>query len=124
VAKPQMVLVVEDEPDVREVVVRMLQLAGFESVDVANGAEALALLQGGLSPSVIVLDLWMPIMDGWEFLERAQPSAPVIVLSGIAEAVNPLPRCVVKVLTKPITPGSLESAIRSVGVGGVEPIRE
>jgi CheY-like chemotaxis protein len=51
-------------------VVRMLPQAGFEPIEVANGAEALALLQRGLSPSVIVLDLWMPIMDGWEFLAR------------------------------------------------------
>jgi len=106
--------VIDDEAEVRGVIVRMLQDVGMEVVDAANGQDALALLEGGLRPSAIVLDLWMPIMDGWEFLSRAQPAAPVIVLSGLGKDVHPLPKCVVKLLTKPIGLDVLVDAIRNV----------
>lgn len=107
------VLIIEDEPEVRQVTARMLMKAGFEVIDAANGHDAIALLEGGLQPSVIVLDLWMPVMDGWEFLERARPTAPVVVISGVAEQVSPLPRCVVKLLLKPIAFEPLVAAIRA-----------
>jgi CheY-like chemotaxis protein len=108
------VLVIDDEAEVRQVIVRMLHGAGLDVIDAANGQEALGLLEGGLLPAVIVLDLWMPIMDGWEFLERARPSAPVIVLSGLGQEVHPLPGCVVKLLTKPVGLEELATAIRKV----------
>jgi len=108
------VLVVDDEAEVRQVIVRMLQGVGLDVVDAANGQDALALMEGGLRPSAIVLDLWMPIMDGWEFLSRAKPVAPVIVLSGLGQDVHPLPRCVVKLLMKPVGLDELVEAIRKV----------
>src|SRR5688572_32068442 len=92
----------------------MLHGVGIDVVDAANGQDALALLEGGLRPAVIVLDLWMPIMDGWEFLTRARPTAPVIVLSGLGQEVHPLPKCVVKLLTKPVGLDDLTAAIRKV----------
>ena len=113
-AEQGVVLVIDDEAEVRGVIVRMLQDVGMDVVDAANGQDALALLEGGLRPSAIVLDLWMPIMDGWEFLSRAQPTAPVIVLSGLGKDVHPLPKCVVKLLTKPIGLDVLVDAIRNV----------
>lgn len=105
---------IDDEAEVRQVIVRMLHGVGIDVVDAANGRDALGLLERGLLPAVIVLDLWMPIMDGWEFLSRARPSAPVIVLSGLGQEVHPLPKCVVKLLTKPVGLEELAATIRKV----------
>ena len=82
------VAVVEDDEDLRELVVRHLAELGFESVGFANGRAALAALRrpGGI-PAVILLDLEMPVMTGWEF-RREQLSdpllahVPVVVASG------------------------------------------
>jgi CheY-like chemotaxis protein len=83
------VLIVEDDADLRDMMAMLLHLEGFETVAAANGALALQLLDVRLD--AIVLDLMMPVMDGWEFRRRqlSHPKAadiPVIVVS----AVNPL----------------------------------
>jgi CheY-like chemotaxis protein len=78
------VLVVDDEPQVRATITEALELEGYVVAQATNGQEALSLLAG--RPEVIVLDLWMPVMDGWAF-RRAQlashPQIPVIVLSAL-----------------------------------------
>ena len=82
------VVVVEDDDDLRELVVQHLAELGFESVGFGNGRTALAALRrpGGL-PAVILLDLEMPVMTGWEF-RREQlrdpllARIPVVVASG------------------------------------------
>jgi len=66
----------------------MLTLEGFQAVAVANGREALAYLHDSERPDVILLDLMMPVMDGWEFRrqQQADPAlapVPVIVLSAL-----------------------------------------
>lgn len=61
------VLVVEDDPDIRDVLMEALDQAGFTVRSAANGAEALADLRAGHLPGVILLDLMMPVMDGWQF---------------------------------------------------------
>ena len=61
------ILVVEDEPDARDAFVELLEHEGYRAVGVENGAAALALLHGGERFSLILLDLVMPVMDGWEF---------------------------------------------------------
>jgi CheY-like chemotaxis protein len=79
------VLLVEDEPQVRATIAEALSLEGYAVTEAANGAEALTLLRD-VKPDVIVLDLWMPIMDGWEFRKvqvAAHPGIPIIVLSAL-----------------------------------------
>ena len=61
------VLVVDDDPNLVRLMSRFLTLEGFAPVPAANGAEALTYLRGGGSASVSLLDLRMPVMDGWEF---------------------------------------------------------
>lgn len=84
-ARARRVLVVDDEPQVRATIREALSLEGYDVSEASNGAEALALLPT-LLPEVIVLDLWMPIMDGWAF-RRAQSVAhadiPVVVISAL-----------------------------------------
>jgi CheY-like chemotaxis protein len=68
------VLVVEDNDDTRHMVVRTLARAGYQTMEAAHGRAALEQLQTRLA-DVILLDLMMPVMDGFEFLE-ALPAAP------------------------------------------------
>ena len=79
------VLVVDDEPTVREVLADFLRAEGYEVTVANNGRHALALLEGSL-PHVIVLDLMMPLIDGFAFRAQQLLSPrlaliPVIVVS-------------------------------------------
>ena len=70
---------------------QMLTLEGFDAAAVANGREALEYLHSASPPNVILLDLMMPVMDGWEFRRRQQADpeiapVPVIVLSALDQA--------------------------------------
>jgi CheY-like chemotaxis protein len=85
------VLIVEDDEDLRDMMAQMLTIEGFRTVTAANGRDALAYLHGSEKPNVILLDLMMPVMDGWEFRRRqkADPEiapVPVIVLSALDPA--------------------------------------
>jgi len=82
------VLIVEDDADLREMMAQLLTLEGFNTAAVSNGREALQYLEGREAPEVILLDLMMPVMDGWEFRRRQKASpemsrVPVIVLSAL-----------------------------------------
>ena len=79
------VLVVDDDVDIREVLAEILDAFGFDVVTAANGRDALAAIREMTPPpSVIVLDLMMPIMDGYGFLE-ARSADPA--LAGIPVAI-------------------------------------
>jgi CheY-like chemotaxis protein len=71
------VMIVEDDPDTREMLERFLELEGFEVRTAANGQLALDALSADSALSVILLDLMMPVMNGWQFRE-AQASDPKI----------------------------------------------
>jgi two-component system, chemotaxis family, chemotaxis protein CheY len=79
------VLVVDDDPDILEALSEILEAEGFEIRRARNGKEALDRLEPD-PPQLILLDLMMPVMDGWEFAQRMRqkPSVaniPLIVLS-------------------------------------------
>jgi len=77
------VLVVDDDPDIRELLFTALEDEGFEVVPAANGQEALAIMET-FRPDVIVLDLMMPVMDGWQFAQALRARAddiPLVLLS-------------------------------------------
>jgi two-component system response regulator CpxR len=81
------VLVVEDDNDVRNTLGEFLQDEGYEVETATNGKEALDQL-GKHKPGLVLLDLMMPIMSGWEFLEKRNESkelsqVPVLVLSAV-----------------------------------------
>jgi len=86
------ILVVDDDVDVRETIAEALADEGFEVVVAENGLAALERLRGGVRPDVILLDIMMPVMDGWEFraAQRAEPaiaSIPVVIFtaSGVSK---------------------------------------
>src|SRR5438067_10930606 len=81
------VLLVDDDSGVRRTLARFLGRDGISVVEADNGQEALRYLTDGGAASVIVLDLRMPVMDGFKFREaqRREPSIagiPVVILSG------------------------------------------
>ncbi len=83
--KSPVVLVVDDDPDILEALSEILEAEGFDIRRARNGKEALERLEPE-PPQLILLDLMMPVMDGWEFSQRMReiPHAakiPVIVLS-------------------------------------------
>lgn len=80
------VLIVEDDNDIRSSVAEVLEEAGFSTSMVANGAEALSFLRRGALPNLILLDLMMPVMDGFAFREEqlkdtALAGIPVVIMS-------------------------------------------
>ena len=80
------VFVVEDDVDTRDMLGRFPELEGFRVELASNGKQALERLSAGVEPCVILLDLMMPVMDGWQFRrEQVQDQAlagiPVIVVS-------------------------------------------
>jgi len=103
-----LVLVVDDDDGIREGLSEMLEDAGFSTVGARHGLEALTLL-GTMSapPTFILLDLMMPIMDGWAFCDsreksRALSEIPVIVISATEVAEWNRPPGVDAFLPKPI----------------------
>lgn len=83
------VLVIDDDPEARETIRDMLDHLGHEVVLAASGEEGLAFLRNGNRPSLVVLDLVLPEMDGWSCLQRVRymaPRLPVVVITGDAAA--------------------------------------
>jgi CheY-like chemotaxis protein len=114
-----LILVIEDHELARRALAALLSTMGYEVVEAANGREALATLATEARPDVILLDLVMPIMDGWEFMKRQRRdwrfcTIPTIVISGVPSHD---PRClempIVRLLPKPYTIEQLMAAIEA-----------
>jgi two-component system cell cycle response regulator DivK len=84
------VLIVEDYPDAREMYTEYLEFSGYEVVQASNGVEALQ-RAADTAPDIILMDLSLPVMDGWEATRRlkADPrtaAIPIVALTGHALA--------------------------------------
>ena len=118
------VLVVEDDPEALEGVLDVLRIEGFEVAGARDGREALRLLRGGAVPNLLLLDLTMPVMDGWEFcreleqdeeLLESSREVPIAVFTGIEiDTVGELPdrRHDAGYIQKPIDPQKLVDLAR------------
>jgi two-component system response regulator AtoC len=85
------VLVVDDDAGIREYLDSLLSLEGYRIECVAGGVEALARLDNGLQPDVVILDIMMPGMDGLEVLTQLRErdaELPVIMLSGVGQTAT------------------------------------
>jgi len=82
------ILVVEDDADIRDAVEQALLMEGYAVKGVSNGREALAVLEMQPNASLILLDLMMPVMQGWELLEAIRADLrfskiPVVLVSAV-----------------------------------------
>ena len=112
-------LVVDDDPNIRRMIVAALRRDGYSFFEAANGKDALDLMRDE-HPNVVVLDLMMPIMSGWDVLRERQQEPelsriPVIVVSAnrdpdVAIAVN---AGICAFLPKPFDIGALSALVKS-----------
>ena len=100
------VLIVEDDPDVREFLEFLLAENGYETTLAQNGRDAL-IQMAARKPSVVLLDLNMPVMDGWEFRREQlddprKAGVPVVVVTAHYDPHDVERTLGVKCVTKPI----------------------
>ncbi len=115
------VLVVEDDEDIRDALMDILVSEGYETHGASDGRQGLAQLKGMPTPSLVLLDLMMPGMNGWEFLEaqKADPALAahkVVTISALRPTQSledPTPLEVEGALPKPL---SLEGILKQVKV--------
>lgn len=113
-------LLAEDNIDIRESLTEALEIEGYEVHATCNGKEALDWLQTQSEPALVLLDLMMPVMSGWEFLDAQQADKklsahPVIVLSAVASTRGQSSLSSAKAagyLTKPVDLYHLLSTVR------------
>jgi CheY-like chemotaxis protein len=116
------VLIVDDDARIRALMARLLETSGYSAVEAADGKEALARMRQR-RPCVILLDLQMPIMDGWEFRRQqlADPDladVPVICVTGFYDSSDLFRSAGVRCFTKPVQLSALLAAIRDVCQAG------
>jgi CheY-like chemotaxis protein len=112
------VLVVDDDALTRDVVATVLEDDGYRVDTASNGAEALRMADQ-YEPDAVILDMTMPVMDGWSFLAtwRTRPPesrAPVLVLSARRESRDALDRGAKAYMSKPFDIETLETTLASV----------
>jgi CheY-like chemotaxis protein len=111
------VLIIEDDSLIRGAMKMLLEWEGYRVDCAVNGEEGLDRLRGMALPSIILLDLMMPVLDGWQFMEerRQDPTLaaiPVIVVSALEEAEN---HWGAEHIRKPFQPPELLEAVRRHG---------
>jgi len=122
-AERQTVLVVEDDASIREVISDVLEDNGFRVLPAANGSDALQQLDM-VRPDVMVLDLLMPVMHGWAFMETYQEKTGGAPIPIVVVSVNPaLPRSynrlgVSRVVSKPFDVDHLVAAVEQASSRG------
>ncbi len=108
------ILVVEDDAEIRDLLREVLEEEGFVVAAAEHGKEALDALEAGVQPALILVDLMMPVMNGWELLDALRerfPTIPVTVVSAVADRVPPVN---VPVIRKPINLDVLIDAVNHV----------
>lgn len=113
-----LVLIVDDDPHIREVVRFALQTAGFETAEAADGTQALELFHE-LAPSLMILDIVMPGMDGTDVCRaiRVESKVPIVFLSSRDEEVDRIVGLELggdDYVTKPFSPRELVARVRAV----------
>lgn len=122
------VLVIEDDPEISMLLASVLGARGLRVITATHGADAIEQCRrSAIRPSVIVLDLMMPVMDGMAFLNE-QPKielladVPVVLVSAVAPPAETLPPVVRAVMPKPMRLAPLIAAIQDA-CGQLRPIK-
>lgn len=115
------ILLIEDDPDIQGLLRLFLEGEGFSVQSAYNGLEALEYLKAGKKASAILLDLMMPVMDGYEFLEEMSSESyqsfrdiPVIVLSAAADIEKAAQVQALEFVRKPIQLDQLLQALQKL----------
>jgi CheY-like chemotaxis protein len=103
------IMVVDDDPAVREIVGEILSEEGYEVIELANGRAALDCLRSGARPDLILLDLMMPVLDGWHFrreqlLDPTLARIPVVAMTAGPVQMAPTG---IQTLAKPMSTADL-----------------
>jgi CheY-like chemotaxis protein len=101
-----LVMVVDDDDDLRDTIIDVLQMAGYSVSGQRDGVEALEALRTGARPDLVLLDLMMPRMTGWELYEAmsAMPTLadlPVLIMTAMRSADGPRPPAGLETIQKP-----------------------
>lgn len=118
------ILVVDDDDEVREVVSIIFTKQGQTVFKASGGAEALAILDGGQSVDLVLTDLGMPDMTGWELaraVKQRRPAVPVVLMTGWGEQLDDASadlRHVTRVLSKPVRAATLRDLIAALRPSG------
>ena len=115
------VLVVDDEPINRQVIANHLSLQNYRTVQAVNGPESLSLLEQGLQPDIILLDIMMPRMTGFEVCRRLRETypayaLPIVMLTAknqVSDLVEGLSAGANDYLTKPVSKSELLARLRT-----------
>jgi CheY-like chemotaxis protein len=105
------ILVVDDDVGVRDLFADVLQRSGADVTTAADGSEAVAQVAGGLDPCLVLADVLMPRLDGWEMeraLQKLAPGLPVVLLTSDRLLTIRAPA-----LDKPISAAEIESLART-----------
>jgi CheY-like chemotaxis protein len=116
-----LVLIVEDQPDLRQLYVQQMTMSGFDVIEADNGAEAIT-RTGSSLPDVVLMDLSLPIVDGWEATRRLKSDArtahiPIVALTahdGSGELQRATDAGCDWFVPKPCPPDALITEIRRV----------
>jgi CheY-like chemotaxis protein len=113
----KVVLIVEDHPDSRKSLAMLLEACGYPTAEAADGRQALAYLHTHPLPSLILLDLGMPVMDGLEFRRRQRQdrdlaAVPTVVCSAHSVEGEEALEGVARVYCKPVDPAKLLETVR------------
>lgn len=114
-----LILVVEDNSDIREAMVCGLEAEGYDVKSAVDGVDALDVLRSTPRPALILLDMLMPRMNGWELVDAlrkdpASPTAsiPIVAVTATSEKVHRTPEGLQGVLRKPFELATLSQMVR------------
>ena len=111
----QWILIIEDDESIRETLKIFLEYEGYRVTTAGNGKEGLEVLPSAGNPCLVLLDLMMPVMDGWQFIEKARShetlaTTPIVVVTAFAEKARGIKaRAVIK---KPVDLDFLLKTVR------------
>lgn len=115
------ILVVDDDEAIREVLKMSLEMEGYPVMTATNGKDALDILSKSPNQGLILLDLMMPVMNGWEFVEEFQKvekysGIPIILISAYSERAKNIP-AIQEVFSKPMNFNTLLDRVKSYYYG-------
>jgi CheY-like chemotaxis protein len=116
VKNQEIVLIVEDDPETAKALAEYLNSQGYRSMIATNGQEAIDVLRAGERPCLILLDIMMPVKNGWDFRaemlsEPELAAIPIVVVTADIAAVSRAMGLRLPLLRKPIDPRRLMSEV-------------